>query len=252
MSSLSGAQPASWAATQSPPLNRHYRSSHSPPHERPHRARAAAVPSLCGKRQVAAPDREIIADRDCQGGNPYLARLFTTRAGRAWQEGPAQRLLPSACSRQIHSDLSPHPQWADLRNQPRRRDRPVSSIAIDPKQPEHLLLGAAGGGIWESGTPGRPGNLAPIRCLRWRSAPLRSIRNGEDGSTPAAAKEISTPTSAQASTDRPTAAHLGGAGILTFSASASTISSSIRKLQILYAATTTDSTSRPTAAAPGA
>jgi hypothetical protein len=30
----------------------------------------------------------------------------------------------------------------------------VSSIAVDPKNPKHLLLGAAGGGIWESGDAG--------------------------------------------------------------------------------------------------
>src|SRR5947208_13802050 len=30
----------------------------------------------------------------------------------------------------------------------------VSSIAVDPQQPKHLLLGAAGGGIWESADTG--------------------------------------------------------------------------------------------------
>ena len=46
----------------------------------------------------------------------------------------------------------------------------VSSIAVDPNDPKHLLLGAAGGGIWESRTRGRLGRLAPTRCRRLRLA----------------------------------------------------------------------------------
>ena len=47
-----------------------------------------------------------------------------------------------------------HSEGADIRKQPIDVIGRVSSIAVDPNDPKHLLLGAAGGGIWESADTG--------------------------------------------------------------------------------------------------
>ena len=57
----------------------------------------------------------------------------------------------------------------------------VSSIAIDPGDTKHILLGSAGGGIWESKDSGLTGSRALTRCLRWPSAPSLSIPAMEAG-----------------------------------------------------------------------
>ena len=70
----------------------------------------------------------------------------------------------------------------------------VSAIAIDPNDPAHVVLAAAGGGIWETPTQGRPGSRARTRCRHWPSARWRSIRRHPRASTRAAARAISTRT----------------------------------------------------------
>ena len=47
----------------------------------------------------------------------------------------------------------------------------VAAIAVDPNDPAHLLVGAAGGGIWESTIRARRGSRGPTRCRPLRLAP---------------------------------------------------------------------------------
>ena len=67
----------------------------------------------------------------------------------------------------------------------------VSSIAIDPSNTKHILLGSAGGGIWESKDLERIGRRAQTRCLRSRLEPSFLIPATGSESTLEVAKVIS-------------------------------------------------------------
>ena len=114
-------------------------------------AKAAAVPKKRGRRRAASPVAKSFATAIAKAATQVARPPRRAQTARARKAGPPP--APSAAAWQfIGPSRIPEGQtYGTNRIDVIGR---LSSIAVDPKNPKHVLVGAAGGGIWESGDTG--------------------------------------------------------------------------------------------------